>query len=260
MKPLFAIAVAVGLLFSVTTNVAQAEKQQKVLGAGPSAKVAASFFETFEKRPAAQGYTFEVDQRSTKHAGGIRASGTYLFGRTGRPLSDSEKAPGKFDIFLAGTPVGFVVGKGAGVKELSHDQARDIFLRKITNWKDVGGPDAPIVLLGREKTEAALSVLRLDFPFLDEAKYDKVFKRDHAVVNFLIADVGQYAIGFGAFPNFEDWQIIRVPGHSPVVNLGLVVDQKNTSHEIVKAVQVFAKSDEWLEVIRSSGILLPAKH
>lgn len=256
---ILAIVGIIGFLATFGVGTAKAEMQQKVLGAGPSAKVAASFFEAFEKRPEAKGYTFEVDQRSTKHAGGIRASGTYLFGRTGRPLSDSEKAPGKFDIFLAGTPVGFVVGKGAGVTELSFDQARDIFLRKIRNWKEVGGPDAQIVLLGREKTEAALSVLRFDYPFLDEAKYDKVFKRDHAVVNFLMAEVGHYAIGFGAFPNFEDWQIINVPGHSPVVNLGLVVDQANEAHEIVKAVQAFAKSDEWASIARSTGVSLPAE-
>lgn len=252
------IAVTIGLSFGLTVKPAHAEKQQKVLGAGPSAKVAAAFFAAFEKRPEANGYTFEVEQRSTKHAGGIRASGTFLFGRTGRPLSDAEKAPGKFDIFLAGTPVGFVVGEGVGLTELSFDQVRDVFLRNVFNWSQVGGPDAAIVLLGREKTEAALSVLRLDYPFLDDAKYDKIFKRDHAVVNYLMSTVGHHAIGFGAYPNFEPRQIVHIPGHNPIVKLGLVVDQKNASHDIVKAVQAFAKSEEWGEIVRASGVLLPA--
>ena len=36
------------------------------------------------------------------------------------------------------------------VSELSIDQLADIYTGRITNWKDVGGNDAPIVLLSRE--------------------------------------------------------------------------------------------------------------
>lgn len=251
------LKVTVALVLVLSTAPLRAEPEQRVLGAGPSTKVTTIFFEAFERRPEAQGHKFEVEQRSTKHAGGIRASGTYLFGRTGRPLSTEEKSKGKFDIFLAGTPVGFVVGEGVGVNELSFNQAQDIFLRKIKNWKSVGGPDASIMVLGREKTEAALSVLRLDYPFLDNGNFDKIFKRDHAVVNFLNVDIGRHAIGFGAFPNFEPHQIVRIAGHNPIVRLGLVVDQKNASHEIIKAAQAFAKSEEWSTLVLESGVLLP---
>jgi len=251
--------IAIGMALTLHVGTLNAAEKQMVLGAGPSAKVADTFFKAFEKRPEAQGYTFNVEQRSTKHAGGIRASGKFLFGRTGRPLSAAEKSQGKFDIFLAGTPVGFVAGEGFGINEISFDQARDIFLRKIKNWKTVGGPDAAIVLLGREKGEAALSVLRLDYPFLDRSEFDKVFKRDHAVVNFLKSKIGRHAIGIGAFPNFTPEQIVRVTGHDPIVRLGLVVDRKNAGHAIVKAVQAFAKSKEWSALVQATGVLLPVE-
>jgi phosphate transport system substrate-binding protein len=38
------------------------------------------------------------------------------------------------------------------VNELSMQQVRDIFLGKLTNWKDVGGPDAKIVVYSRENS------------------------------------------------------------------------------------------------------------
>ena len=253
------LAFAIGLILTAFSGQAQETRRQEVLGGGTSTKIAQLFFKAFEKKPGARGYTFNVDPRSTKHAGGLRASGFYLFGRTGRPLNDKEKSTGKFDIFLAGAPVGFVAGAGAGVSELSFQQARDIFLRRVANWKDVGGADAPIILLGREKTESALGVLRVDFPFLDQTEYHHIFQRDHTVVNFLNSDAGRYAVGFGAFSNFKASRIVRVSGYDPSLQVGLVVDQKNAGHPIVKAVREFAKSAEWLGIVKSAGLLPPGE-
>ena len=57
------------------------------------------------------------------------------------------------------TPVEYIVGldglaillnKNNPVNELTIDQLRDIFMAKITNWKEVGGEDRRIVILSRE--------------------------------------------------------------------------------------------------------------
>ncbi|WP_409022168.1 phosphate ABC transporter substrate-binding protein PstS family protein [Dellaglioa sp. P0083] len=42
-----------------------------------------------------------------------------------------------------------VVNKGVGVKNVSKKQLIDIFTGKLTNWKQLGGNDLPIVLLNR---------------------------------------------------------------------------------------------------------------
>lgn len=42
-----------------------------------------------------------------------------------------------------------ILNKKIGVKNLSMSQLADIFLGKITNWQEVGGPDQKIVLLNR---------------------------------------------------------------------------------------------------------------
>jgi phosphate transport system substrate-binding protein len=39
----------------------------------------------------------------------------------------------------------------AGVKGLSREQARDIYSGNITNWKELGGPDADIYVISREE-------------------------------------------------------------------------------------------------------------
>ena len=38
----------------------------------------------------------------------------------------------------------------SGVKNLTKAQLTDIFTGKITNWKDLGGSDEAIVVIGRE--------------------------------------------------------------------------------------------------------------
>jgi phosphate transport system substrate-binding protein len=44
-----------------------------------------------------------------------------------------------------------IANKDLGIKELNKDQLKDVFTGKITNWKDVGGPDqAVVVVYGKE--------------------------------------------------------------------------------------------------------------
>ena len=248
-------AVLLAFILCLPAHAFAVDKEQKVLGAGPSTKIATVFFTMFGGTAAADGYSFAVEQRSTKHAGGIRASSSFLFGRTGRPLSDQEKAQGKRDLFLARVPVGFVVGKGVGLNQLSLEQAKSIFCGEIQSWKEVGGNDLVIQLVGREPTEASLTVLRKFYPFLDQAKYDRILKRDHAVINFLKTDEGAQAIAYGPLLNFNPLHRVYVPGQAPGLDMGLVYDEKNANHPVVRAARAFATSGEWLRVVSKLGFL-----
>lgn len=46
--------------------------------------------------------------------------------------------------------ISIVTSKNINVKELTTDQLADIYMGKITNWKEVGGPDANIVAAARD--------------------------------------------------------------------------------------------------------------
>ena len=54
----------------------------------------------------------------------------------------------EFIVGLDGLAV--LVNKNNPINDISIDQLRDIFMAKITNWKEIGGEDRPIVLLSRE--------------------------------------------------------------------------------------------------------------
>jgi phosphate transport system substrate-binding protein len=61
-----------------------------------------------------------------------------------------NKRPTEYKVALDGLSV--YVNEGNPVKELAVAQIGDIFTGKIKNWKEVGGPDAPITLYSRENS------------------------------------------------------------------------------------------------------------
>jgi len=73
-----------------------------------------------------------------------------------RPVNDAEKEQfrkdGKtlLDLVVAVDAVEIVVNSGNPVSVLSMEQVKGIFTGKITNWKEVGGLDAPVNTYGRD--------------------------------------------------------------------------------------------------------------
>jgi phosphate transport system substrate-binding protein len=56
------------------------------------------------------------------------------------------------EIAVAKDGVTFYVNEGNPLDALTMDQLKGIYLGDITNWKQVGGPDAPIVVYSRENS------------------------------------------------------------------------------------------------------------
>lgn len=72
------------------------------------------------------------------------------FGFVCCPLGDDEIKKNKLRVFpLAKEPIMILVNRSNPVNNLSSQQVRDIFRGKITNWKEVGGDDQPIVTVNR---------------------------------------------------------------------------------------------------------------
>lgn len=245
------ISLSVIMFYSQTAN---ADIKQIIQGAGPSTKAAELFFKHFSELPVAKGYIFEVEKRSIKHAGGIKASEHYLFGRSGRPLTIYEKKMGKYDLFLSQKSIRLVVGENVAVKKINLNQLKDIMARQIRNWKELSGADSRILIVGRESTEAAFSIIKNKYSFFNATVFDVVLTRDHQVVNLIKSPKGSYAISFGIENNFDPKYLLEVEGFEAGVKLGLIVDVKNRRHPIVIAATEFANSSEWKTILVNSGM------
>jgi len=73
-----------------------------------------------------------------------------------RKITDQEKADAEknnltpHEIEIARDAIGVIVNPQNPVQQLTLQQISDIYSGKITNWKELGGEDRPIVLLSRE--------------------------------------------------------------------------------------------------------------
>lgn len=76
--------------------------------------------------------------------------GHETFGFVCCPLSKEEIENKDLIVYpLALEPIVIMTNKANPVKNLSIDQVRFIFAGKIVNWKEVGGPDKPIIVVTR---------------------------------------------------------------------------------------------------------------
>ena len=63
---------------------------------------------------------------------------------------DADKAKELVDHQVVGQGFGIVVSSSLGIDNLTKDQIKDIFSGKVTNWKEVGGPDKEIFIVHRK--------------------------------------------------------------------------------------------------------------
>lgn len=83
-------------------------------------------------------------------------NGQTALAASSRSMKDAEKAKLKggahHEVAVAKDGVAFFVNEKNPAPALTTDQLKAIYLGDLTNWKAVGGPDAPIVVYSRESS------------------------------------------------------------------------------------------------------------
>lgn len=78
------------------------------------------------------------------------AEGTLDIGLSSRALKDDEAAGGLTATTFALDGIAIIVNSENTVEDLTLEQIKGLATGEITNWSEVGGPDMPVVLVGRE--------------------------------------------------------------------------------------------------------------
>lgn len=117
-----------------------------------------------------------------------------------REFSDKEIAGGAKPVEIALDGLSVVVNKDIPVSNLSNAQLAKIYVGEITNWKDVGGPDSPIVVINRDETSGTYGAfweLVCQGSYGKEVKYTKnaIVAKENGEVAAKVAST-PHAIGY----------------------------------------------------------------
>ena len=157
-----------------------------------------------------------VNYNGSGSGSGITAvqEGTCDIGLSSRALKDEEKSAGLKETVLAYDGIAIIVHPDNPVSDLSVEQIAKLYTGEITNWKDVGGNDAEVVLIGRE----AASGTRDGFESITGTKDKCQYRQELTSTGDVITAVSQNpdAIGYASLASIKDTvKALNVDGVTP---------------------------------------------
>ena len=149
-----------------------------------------------------KGITFTYNP--TGSGSGIKAvqEGRCDIGLSSRALKAEEKEAGLKETVLAYDGIAIIVNPENPVSDLTLEQIAELYTGRITNWKDLGGNDAEIVLIGRE----AGSGTRDGFESITKTKDACQYRQELTSTGDVITTVSQNpaAIGYASLAALKD--------------------------------------------------------
>lgn len=129
-------------------------------------------------------------------------SGVSEIGMASRELKDEEKAEVK-ETVIAFDGIGLIVHPNNTATNLTMDQIKQIYTGKITNWKEVGGKDAPIVVVSRDESSGTRSAFQelVDFTS-EELEKSSTIADGNGSVKTTVA-TNENAIGYVSFETVD---------------------------------------------------------
>ena len=188
---------------------------------------------------------------------------TLDIGLSSRALKDDEKNDVDGTV-VALDGIAIIVNKGSKVTDLTVDQLKQMFTGEITNWKDVGGDDGEIVLVGREAGSGTRDGFESIVDVKDSCKYAQELTATGAVISAVEAN--PLAIGYASLSAVGDTvAMVTVEGvecSEDTVKDGsykiqrpfvFVTNKSVTLSEQAQAFVDFATSKDAADLIRTAG-------
>lgn len=197
------------------------------------------------------------------------AAGSIDIGNASRKLKDAEKENGSVENIVALDGIAVITEKSNTVTDITAEDLAKVYKGEISNWKDLGGDDQPIVVIGRE----AGSGTRDAFEELMEVKDACVYAQELDSTGAVLAKVASTpgAIGYVSLDVVDDTVIgLKIDGVEPTeeqILAGNYILQRpfvmattgelSEQNEIVKAWFDYIGSETGKEIIKKVGLIIP---
>ena len=213
MKKILIMAMAAALSLSMLAGCGSTKTTGSVATDGSTSmeKVIGALGEAFQNDT---GISFTYNP--TGSGSGIKAvqEGRCDIGLSSRDLKAEEKEAGLNGTVLAYDGIAVVVNPENPVSDLALDTIAKIYTGEITNWSEVGGSDAEIVLIGRE----AGSGTRDGFESITDTEDACQYRQELTSTGDVITTVAQNpgAIGYASVASVKDTvKALKVDGVAP---------------------------------------------
>ena len=175
-------------------------------------KVIGALGEAFMEANSGVNFTYNP----TGSGSGITAvsEGRCDIGLSSRALKDSEVASGLVGTVLAYDGIAVIVNPVNTVEDLDIETIAKIYTGEITNWSEVGGADAEIVLVGREAGSGTRSGFEELTETVDKCKYRQELTSTGDVITAVAQNPD--AIGYASLASVKDSvKALKVAGVTP---------------------------------------------
>lgn len=262
MKKIICIALAAVMALSLVA--CGGNKTVATDGSTSMEKVIMALKETYE----GQNSGVEVTYNPTGSGTGIKAiqEGRCDIGLSSRALKAEEKEQGLVGTVLAYDGIAVIVNPENTVEDLTVEQIAAIYKGEVTNWSEVGGMDAEIVLIGREAGSGTRGGFEEIVGVEDLCQYRQELTSTGDVITAVSQNPG--AIGYASLASVKDTvKAIKVGGVTPSEEtvkdetyaiqrpFVLVTKEGTALTETAQAFFDFITSEAAREVISAAGVV-----
>jgi len=200
------------------------------------------------------------------------ASSDSCFNNLGRGFSDiastARQLHHRHDVYgykqfpFCKDPIAVIARKECGVDNLTEEQLQDIFAGVITNWKEVGGADLPVMIVVPGDDTAAHKNFRRQVMKHKDIEHD-FMAYDSTMVIEAVKHFPCGAVSFisqGAAIHHEELKTLKIEGLSPnakdypYYQVFYFITKKEPQGNLKKFID-FAYSAEGEKIIRKNGML-----
>ena len=196
-------------------------------------------------------------------------SGSVDIGNSSRNLKDSELESGAVENVVAIDGIAVIVDKENTVTDLSSEDLAKIYKGEVTNWKDLGGKDESIVVIGRENGSGTRTAFEELLKLEDACKYAQELDSTGGVLAKVASTPG--AIGYVSLDVVDDTvQAVKLDGADAseesilagkyllsrpfvMATMGEISEQ----NDLVRTWFDYIGSEEGQAVIKGLGLILP---
>lgn len=247
-------------------------------GSALSGKIALAGSTSMEKLCEAMSESFmaanpgvTVTVEYTGSSAGIESltQGSVDIGNASRGLKDGEKEGGAVENIVAIDGIAVITDKENSVADLTTEQLTDIYTGKISNWKDLGGSDEAIVVIGREAGSGTRGAFEELLEVEDACNYAQELDSTGAVLAKVASTPG--AIGYVSLDAVDDSVLSVSLNGADATEESILAGEYQLSRpfvmatmgeiseqsELVQAWFNYIQSEEGQSVISGVGLMLP---